>query len=199
VSTDQFSARWTGYIQPRYTGKYTFYSIADDGVRLWIGSQLIIDKWRNDGGTEVTGEMVLAAGQKYDIKLEYFENGAGAKVKLEWSAAAQAREVVPMSQLYSTAPPAVVGMADAERNNDIAVYPNPGEQGMTNKLTIVVKEPAGHISVDMINDQGVVVMKGQYDVMASEVSVSIPPVSSGLYLIRVHGANRTWTKKYLIR
>ncbi len=107
VAVDRFSARWTGQIQPKYSGTYTFYVTTDDGRRLWINNQLVVDKWFDDGGTEYSGTITLNAGQKYDIKLEYYENGGGAKVNLQWSSAAQAKEVVPTSQLYANTLPSV--------------------------------------------------------------------------------------------
>jgi hypothetical protein len=107
VNVDQFSARWTGQVQPKYSGTHTFYVTSDDGSRLWINNQLIVDKWRDDGGTVVSGTIDLTAGQKYDIKLEYFENGGGAKAILEWSNTFITKEVVPTSQLYSNPTPTV--------------------------------------------------------------------------------------------
>ena len=41
---DNFSVQWNGFIIPEYTTEYTFYIVADDGVRLWVNEKLIIDK-----------------------------------------------------------------------------------------------------------------------------------------------------------
>jgi hypothetical protein len=68
---------------------------------------LIIDKWTDDWNIFYSGAITLNAGQKYDIKVEYFENNGGAAIKLEWSSANQTREVVPQSQLYSNTLPTV--------------------------------------------------------------------------------------------
>ena len=106
LANDSYSARWTGQVQPRYSGEYTFYINSDNGRRLWVNGQLLIDKWLDDVA-ENTGKIMLAAGQKYDIKVEYFENIGGANIKLEWSSALQAREVVPTAQLYSNNIPVV--------------------------------------------------------------------------------------------
>ena len=107
VNSDQFSARWTGQIEPRYSGIYTFYLNTDNGRRLWINNQLVVDKWIDDWGTEYTGTILLTTGQKYDIRVEYFEDNGGANCKMEWSSLLQAREVVPQSQLYSNALPSI--------------------------------------------------------------------------------------------
>jgi len=100
IAPDTFSARWTGQVQPRYTETYTFHTTTDDGVRLYVNNQLIINNWTNHSPTVNSGTITLTAGQKYDIRLEYFENGGGAVMKLEWQSARQAREVIPQSQLF---------------------------------------------------------------------------------------------------
>jgi len=107
VNIDQFSARWTGQIQPKYSGEYTFFVNSDNGRRLWINGQLVIDSWIDDWNVDYSGKITLTAGQKYDIKLEYFENYGGAGAKLEWYHASQTRQVVPQIQLYSNALPTV--------------------------------------------------------------------------------------------
>jgi hypothetical protein len=98
---DTFSARWTGLIKPRYSETYTFYTTSDDGVRLWVNGQLLIDQWTNHSPTVHSATIALQADQLYDIRMEYFDNTGGAVAKLEWSSARQAREVVPASRLFA--------------------------------------------------------------------------------------------------
>jgi len=100
IDTDTFSVRWIGQIQPLYTEKYTFHTISDDGIRVWINGKLIIDHWSDHSAEEKTGSIDLVAGQKYDITVEYYENGGQAVAKLLWSSARQEKEVIPQSQLY---------------------------------------------------------------------------------------------------
>jgi len=45
----------------------------------------LFDKWGQQGGVEWTGEMDLAAGQKYDVTMEYYENTGDARAVLYWS------------------------------------------------------------------------------------------------------------------
>lgn len=100
VNEDDFSARWTGKVEPRYSQAYTFLTSNDDGVRLWVDGQLLIDKWISGVNNWSAATPVLNANQLYDIKMEYYEGGGGANAKLEWQSAPQSREVVPQSQLY---------------------------------------------------------------------------------------------------
>jgi len=104
VNSDNFSVRWTGQIEPAHssgTQTYTFYTTADDGVRLWVDGKLLIDNWSNQSATTRSGTVSLAAGRKYDIKLEYYEGTGNASVKLEWQTSGVSRQTVPGSRLYA--------------------------------------------------------------------------------------------------
>lgn len=101
LSSDNFSVRWTGYIEPRYTGTYTFYITSDNGRKLWINDQLIIDKWINDYDITYSGTINLKEMTKYPIRLDYFETTGGANIRFEWSSDFETQEMVPQSQLYS--------------------------------------------------------------------------------------------------
>jgi glucose/arabinose dehydrogenase len=100
-----FSVRWTGQVLPRYGETYTFSTTSDDGVRLWVNGQEIIDNWTDHSSTENSGTIVLQAGAKYDIRLEYYQGFGDAVARLEWASASQMREVVPQSQLFSISAP----------------------------------------------------------------------------------------------
>lgn len=102
VEADAFSVRWTGQIQPKYSETYTFETLSDDGIRLWINGQLVIDHWNDHAPTTDTGSISLLADQSYDIKLEYYERGGEAIAKLFWSSLSQTKEIVPQSQLSSS-------------------------------------------------------------------------------------------------
>jgi mono/diheme cytochrome c family protein len=103
MAIDTFSVRWTGEVEPRFSETYTFFTTSDDGVRLWINGQLIIDNWTNHGPTEDRGTVQLSAGQKHSVRMEFFENGGGALARLEWSSPRQQRERIPSNRLSSPA------------------------------------------------------------------------------------------------
>lgn len=102
IGADTFSARWTGFVQPRFSGVYTFTTTSDDGVRLFINGQPVVNAYFDQGPTEHSGTITLSAGQLYPVLLEYYENGGGAVMKLEWESNQQARQVIPQTQLYSS-------------------------------------------------------------------------------------------------
>jgi len=100
ISADTFTARWTGLVQPHYSQTYTFYTSTDDGVRLWVNGQKLIDEWVDQAPTEWSGTITLTADQKYGIVMEYYENTGGASAKLSWSSTGQVKEIIPQTQLY---------------------------------------------------------------------------------------------------
>jgi hypothetical protein len=104
VQKNAFSVRWTGQVQPLYSETYTFYTVSDDGVRLWVNGQQIINNWNNHSAHEDSGTITLVAGQHYDIQIDYYEDGGDAVIKLLWSSPSQAKETIPQSQLYPPSP-----------------------------------------------------------------------------------------------
>jgi uncharacterized delta-60 repeat protein len=127
MDPDTFSVRWTGKIQAPTTGRYTFYTTTDDGVRLTINGQRIIDKMVPQAATEWSGSIDLAAGQKYDIVLDYFERAGGAQASLSWSGPGISKEIVPESALFTsggstdTQAPTAVGNFRATRVSDTEI------------------------------------------------------------------------------
>lgn len=85
---------------PRFSGDYNFYTASNDGVRLWVNNQLLVDNWTVHNTATNSGIIPLVAGQKYEVQMEYYENAGPAVARLEWSSASQAREVIPHSQLF---------------------------------------------------------------------------------------------------
>lgn len=78
------SMRWTGYIAPNITGVYKIGVNSDDGIRLWLNDELVVDDWNNRGATTDQVDLEMEAGKKYKIKLEYFDNGGDAICQLLW-------------------------------------------------------------------------------------------------------------------
>jgi hypothetical protein len=100
VPADNFAVRWTGQVQAKTSETYTFYTRSDDGIRLWVNGQLLINNWTDHDVIENSGSIALVAGQSYDIKLEYYDSTGGATSQLLWSSPTQAKEIIPASQLF---------------------------------------------------------------------------------------------------
>lgn len=77
---DHFSARWTGYFVPQQSDDYTFYTNSDDGVRLYLDEEQVINDWQRHSETVNSYVRRLEAGKPYKIRLEYFERVGAATV-----------------------------------------------------------------------------------------------------------------------
>jgi beta-glucanase (GH16 family) len=107
IGPDTFSVRWSGTVTPLFSETYTFFTKTDDGARLWVNGQQLVNRWVDQGATEVSGSIALVAGTAYAIKMEYYDDGGGASAQLSWSSAHTPKQIIPQAQLVpaSVAPP----------------------------------------------------------------------------------------------
>ncbi|MFZ2322506.1 MAG: glycoside hydrolase family 3 C-terminal domain-containing protein [Ignavibacteriaceae bacterium] len=103
---DNFSVRWTGFIKVDKSGRYTLDVSSDDGARLYLDDKPVIDDWTDHALVTNSYTTELKANQYYKIKLEYYENGGGAIVKLGWRK--------PNDELLT-------GAITTARNSDVAI------------------------------------------------------------------------------
>ena len=102
LGLDRFSVRWSGQFLAPATATYTFHTTSDDGVRLYVNGQTVIDNWTNHAPTPNSGSVTLNAGQFYPIVLEFYEFGGGAVIPLEYesTAAGIPRQIVPADRVF---------------------------------------------------------------------------------------------------
>jgi endoglucanase len=102
INADNFSARWVGQVEAPVSGIYKFSTNSDDGVRLWVNNVKVIENWTDHGPTiNETANITLVAGQKYDIRMEYYENAGGAVAALRWTYPGRTVVNIPKSRLYN--------------------------------------------------------------------------------------------------
>jgi hypothetical protein len=101
IKVGSFSVRWRGKLTARFTEPYLFYAATDDGERLFIAGQAVIDHFViHQAKEDVTTPIMLTAGKPVDIVLEYFEGGGPpASAMLSWSSAHEPKAVIPTSAL----------------------------------------------------------------------------------------------------
>ena len=95
--TEDFIVRYQGVISTPEDSNVLFMAQADDGVRLYINNQLIIDDWFDKGGGgSVSAPQQFTANTPYEITLWYYENGGGAWLETWWEVNNQ-WEIIPAS------------------------------------------------------------------------------------------------------
>lgn len=78
------SIRWSGTLRPEVTGEYELSLTSDDGCRLWLDDNLLIDAWRGHSVRSDKATIRLEAGRNYKIVSEYWNNRDYAVAKLSW-------------------------------------------------------------------------------------------------------------------
>ena len=163
IEADTFSVRWSGFVKPRFSQTYTFHTLTDDGVRLWVDGRLIIDRWI-DQTTTWSGTIALNADELYDIRMDLYENGFGALARLEWQSASQAREVIPQDRLFPPTPGVnrrpntplitepraegqMVNPADVHMETSVFSDPDPGDQHVCSDFEIWTIAPSQRVWV----------------------------------------------------
>jgi hypothetical protein len=102
--TEHTTARWTGQIEAPVTGDFTFSAIGDNGFRLFIDDQPVIDHWVGDWDVEQTSAPVhLEAGVPHLVRIEHFQDIGGANLFLRWSGPGIEKTIVPTTAF--TPPP----------------------------------------------------------------------------------------------
>jgi len=100
IPTSNYTVKWTGLVQPLFSEPYTFSTTTDDGTRLWINGQELVNAWSPQSPTTWNGVINLQAQQMYAIEMDYFQAGGGAVAQLAWSSPSTTPSIVPQSQLY---------------------------------------------------------------------------------------------------
>lgn len=89
LPSSPLSIRWTGELVPSVSGEYVFSFTSDDGCRVYLDDQLIINDWSLHSQHTEKASMVLEKGKKYQLKVEYFDNGGDAIAQLQWRVPSQ--------------------------------------------------------------------------------------------------------------
>jgi len=164
VPTDYFSARWQRRV--RFSaGEYRFRLEADDGARLWVAGELLIDRWHGGYTSDIVAKRLASA--EHDILLEYFELQGVAKVRLTWEKIEQRRTPTPTplitgwrAEYYDNRH--LSGAPRLVRNEEAIAFdwgegsPHPSlkPDDFSARFTRRIALSAGTYRVDMVGDDG---------------------------------------------
>jgi hypothetical protein len=113
-------------VQPLFNENYIFYTTTDDGTRLWVNGQLLIDRWAAQSPTTWSGSIALQAGLLCAIEMDYFQAAGGAVAQLSWSSPSATQAIIPQTQLYpiTTLPPVAFSSSGYFSNGAFALTVN---------------------------------------------------------------------------
>ena len=83
---DNFAVRWQGYVKIQTTGQYVFTARGDDGMRLKVNNNQVINQWQVQGATSYDSTPIqLTAGSWVPVQLDYYQGNGGKEVSLSWT------------------------------------------------------------------------------------------------------------------
>ena len=84
MNPQAFSARWKGRIKAPESGNYLFRAHVDDGIRVKVGNQMVINAWGMHDSEPFSGTVYMEAGRMYDLQVEYFNGLLEGEIQLYW-------------------------------------------------------------------------------------------------------------------
>ncbi|RYX80609.1 beta-glucosidase [bacterium] len=159
-NNSNWSARWTTTLTPTKSGLTTFALRADDGSRLFIDGKPLIDNWKDTGATTLRAQANLVAGQKYEIRIEYYQGGGGQEVKYGWAqpGAGAYDEAVEAARQSDVAIVVVTTRGTEGEGGDRPSFNLPNDQNelirqvaAVNKKTIVVLNNGTPVAMPWLN------------------------------------------------
>ncbi len=146
IRDERFSIIWTGRIVPPRSGEYTFYLQSDDGARLWIDGQLVLDQFVERERQVDEVKVRLLVGRSYDIKYAFCDVFQHAVSRLEWSCdeAGIPRQLIPAEHLWADGASSRQLMAwnEEARAGTGARYPN---RTLMRNPAMIEGQPFSHI------------------------------------------------------
>ena len=95
---DTFATRQTAGIIIPQAGTYTFYTTSDDGSRLYVDGQQVLDNDGLHGMVEMSGKVNLSKGI-HELVVTYFDNGGGDGLQVAWEGPGIGKQVIPTDAL----------------------------------------------------------------------------------------------------
>ncbi|MFT4094583.1 MAG: glycoside hydrolase family 3 C-terminal domain-containing protein, partial [Niabella sp.] len=132
LNNDFYGARWTGFITPPASGNYKIGLEGNDGYRLYINGELIIDNWQKLSYHTILKEYRFEAGKSYAVKIEFYETNGNGMIRFLWNGGKTDHYRQKIKEAVATAKKSDVVIAVAGINegefNDRAMLSLPGHQ-----------------------------------------------------------------------
>ena len=96
---EKYALQFDGYIKIDKDGVYHFSTVSDDGSKLFIDGEEVVDNGGEHGGVEAFGDGALKKGY-HKIKVIYFDSGGGNELKVFWQKGNEQKEEIPANVLF---------------------------------------------------------------------------------------------------
>jgi beta-glucosidase len=115
---DFYSVRWSGKLRAPETGRFKIGIDGNDGYRLFINGQVVIDNWKKVSHRVLLAGYYFEKGREYDIRIEFFEPAGNGLIKLVWDQGVSSEWIAEMDEALRLA-----------RQSDVAIVAAGIEEG----------------------------------------------------------------------
>jgi len=96
---EEFAIRFEGYVSVPVDGIYTFYSNSDDGTKLFIDDELVVDNDFQHGMAEIPGQIALGAGI-FPFRLEFYQGKGSKGLEIKYEGPGLEKQIIPEGAFY---------------------------------------------------------------------------------------------------
>ena len=191
VPQDGFAVVWTGFLEAPLDGEYRITTGANDGVRLWLDGELLIDNWENQETKYRTVAVNLVAGEKVPIRVEYFDWILGSIIGLFWDHDLLPEQVIPKTSLY---PPSVIRPDTLDSGSGLQLFASrQAGDGLELGLGIGGQQDDVEATIQLYSLSGSLIteLSAMINQEIRTVLLWPSPLPSGAYVVRVRAAGQT--------
>ena len=200
IQTNNYAFQFDGLIDIKASGTYNFYTSSDDGSKLYINDQQIVDNNGLHGKRERSGSIYLNAG-KHKIKVTYFERWSDDILEVSYSGPGVSKQRIPDIVLSHSAESSTtsseINLANstakiAKQTEDIiaeellesSVYPNPFDQEFTITLPSTL---TGEVAVTLrdLTGKTIFTQNKSIDNFNNQLLIAVGNIPSGVYILQI--------------
>ncbi len=179
LPNDFYSVRWTGKIKAPVAGRFKIGIDGNDGYRLYLNDELLIDNWKKVSRRTVLREYHFEENKEYPIRVEFFEPTGNARIELVWNIGSASDGNIEMDEAVkltgqSDVTVVVAGIEEGEFR-DRAKLDLPGKQGELIKRIAATGKPV----VVVLVGGSAVTMNGWLESVPAVLAVWYPGEQGG--------------------
>ncbi|WP_353567253.1 glycoside hydrolase family 3 C-terminal domain-containing protein [Haloferula sargassicola] len=179
VPAEDYSVRWSAELRPGESGFYQLRFAGDDGYRVTLDGERIIDHWIPSPGDTSIASLELEKGKTYRLQIEFFQGGGNALARLEWQTRPHAIDAIGKAAKAADAAIVCVSTMGGEREGqDRATFDLPGGQ---ESLIRAAREANPH-TVVILNNGTPIGMSGWIDEVPAVIEAWLPGQEGGAAL-----------------
>jgi hypothetical protein len=99
TTKDHFALRFSGYLRVPTNGMFTFYTKSDDGSKLCIGDEEVVNNDGVHGTQERSGQIALKSGL-HACTVTFLEYSDGESLNVSWQAPGLGKQTIPNSAWF---------------------------------------------------------------------------------------------------